>query len=80
MLRRWFVGDRCDTGDRCGTGRVAWLGICTALGDGIFAGVELDEPRGEEGEVAGRRYFSCAPGCGVMIAAAALRPAPAAQG
>ena len=71
----WFSGDRCDV-PGYGPGCVRFIGACPSAGEGIIAGVELDEPRGaHEGDVAGKRYFSCGQGCGVMVPAATLQPA-----
>ena len=58
----------------------------TAFGEGDFVGMELERPDGKnDGTVSGVPYFSCAPGCGLFVRSAILRPeentgGPAAEG
>ena len=48
--------------------------------DALFYGVELDKPKGtHDGMVQGKRYFTCPPGKGVYVAAAANRVFPYTQ-
>ncbi|CAH8599405.1 unnamed protein product [Heterobilharzia americana] len=48
-------------------GVVRYIGPIT-FADGIWLGVELRKPRGRhDGSVAGRRYFTCRPGHGLLV-------------
>lgn len=65
------IGERVET--PCGVGTVLFRGK-TGFADGEWVGVELDEPGGKhDGEVAGRRYFSTAAGCGLFVRATSLQ-------
>ncbi|KAL2098554.1 hypothetical protein ACEWY4_005034 [Coilia grayii] len=49
------------------TGTVRYLGN-TDFAEGTWVGVELDTPAGKhDGSVAGRQYFGCSPGFGVLV-------------
>lgn len=80
-----MVGARCTVAD-CGDGTVRFYGPIPRFG--LRIGVELDTPRGlNDGALNGKRYFRCAPKCGLfvvsgskrMIVAATARPAPTAR-
>ncbi|XP_060078835.1 uncharacterized protein LOC132558306 [Ylistrum balloti] len=60
-----YVGQRVYIGG-IKQGTVLYYGR-THLADGIFCGVELDEPEGKhDGQVQGVRYFRCRPGHGIF--------------
>ena len=68
QLKGLGVGDRCEvsTESCAGQGFVAFIGR-TSFKDGVWVGVELDQPDGKnDGSVQGRRYFTCADKHGVM--------------
>ncbi|GFO03242.1 Cap-gly domain-containing linker protein 3 [Plakobranchus ocellatus] len=48
-------------------GTIRYIGTAE-FAEGIWLGVELRKPKGKnDGSVGGRRYFSCPPGCGLMV-------------
>ena len=54
-------------------GQVVFLGP-TDLGDGVWAGVSLDQPLGKhDGRVRGRRYFDCKENHGILVRPSKLR-------
>ncbi|ORX39808.1 CAP Gly-rich domain-containing protein [Kockovaella imperatae] len=66
------VGSRCQVAgeggnmDRIGT--VRFVGIAEIGKGGVWIGVELDEPVGKgDGEVEGKRYFSCSPKHAIFV-------------
>ena len=74
----WRVRDRCHAGSALGAGTVRFVGQCLELakGDGsLWAGVELDHPRGKhDGTVQGQRYFQCPAQRGVLLKLTRLQP------
>ena len=55
------------------SGQVVFLGP-TDLGDGVWAGVSLDQPLGKhDGRVRGRRYFDCKENHGILVRPSKLR-------
>ena len=50
-------------------GRVIFVGdVAEIPGAGPWIGIVLDEPVGKnDGSVGGKRYFHCAPSCGVFV-------------
>jgi len=69
------VNDRVVVGSKLGTLRFCGT---TEFSTGIWAGVELDNAEGKnDGTVKGMRYFQCAPGHGIFVAARAVAKAGA---
>ena len=65
---RASVGDRCrvQPGERRGT--VQFVGPVAGLAEGVWVGVEYDEPLGKnDGSVNGVRYFECTMGYGSFM-------------
>lgn len=88
--RALAIGDRCallaehdDDHQEERLGEVVFLGP-TDLGDGVWAGVSLDQALGRhDGRVKGRRYFDCRENHGVLVRPSKLRrtePAAAERG
>ncbi|VDM96464.1 unnamed protein product [Onchocerca ochengi] len=69
------IGDRVIvSGGKCG--RLRFLGK-TDFKDGVWAGVELDQPVGKnDGSVQGKRYFTCKAPYGLFAAASKVIRAP----
>lgn len=63
--KKFIIGDRvCISGVK--TGRILYFGKFL-LADGLWCGIELDEPVGKhDGEVEGVRYFTAKPGYGIF--------------
>ncbi|XP_064607687.1 uncharacterized protein LOC135472223 isoform X2 [Liolophura sinensis] len=63
--KKFLIGDRvCISGVK--TGRILYFGKFL-LADGLWCGIELDEPVGKhDGEVEGVRYFTAKPGYGIF--------------
>ena len=69
-----FLGTRVDAGPRHGQGTIRFVGE-TAIGEGVWAGVELDKPLGKhDGAVFGVRYFDGRPRHGLMCNVEKLAP------
>ncbi|VBB31447.1 unnamed protein product [Acanthocheilonema viteae] len=69
------IGDRVIvSGGKCG--RLRFLGN-TDFKDGVWAGIELDQPAGKnDGSVQGKRYFTCKAPYGLFAAASKVVRAP----
>lgn len=64
--RGWRVNDRVEL-DNNRWGVIKYIGG-VSFADGIWYGVELDEPTGKhDGKIADRRYFTAKPKCGTMV-------------
>lgn len=73
-LPLWLIGIAVDARCRVGgsdmrRGRVIFVGdVAEIPAAGPWVGVVLDEPVGKnDGSVGGKRYFHCAPSCGVFV-------------
>jgi len=65
------IGDRCETRvpkQPSRRGEVMFIGEASFKPDIIWVGIKLDEPYGKnDGEVQGKRYFTCPPNYGSMV-------------
>lgn len=67
------VGGRCEVSPGGRRGTVRYCGAVDGLPDGVWVGVEYDEPLGRnDGSVNGKRLFDCRPRHGAFVRAGAV--------